>query len=137
MPVSALPVAMIELSFRASLVPVVGAAALPAPGFNATGLAAVTLPAVAVPADPENRVASDSRTNPLTKDHLAMPIHVRRKVGLDNGDRSWQVRTSLLLWLPDEGCQTGRPDRSNGPGTRCVPRLRRRTLSVARLMIDR
>ncbi len=86
---------MIELSFRASLMAVVGAASLPAPGFNATGLAAVTLPAVAVPADPEDCVASDSRTNALTEDHLAMPIHVRREAGLDNGNRSWQVRTSL------------------------------------------
>jgi hypothetical protein len=107
---------MIELAFRASLVSVVGAAVLPAPGFGAAGVAAVTLSAVAVPADPENRVASDNRTNALTKDHLAMPIHVRREAGLDNGNRSWQVRTSLLLWLPAEGCQTERPDRANGPG---------------------
>ena len=96
MAVSALPVAMIEPSFRASLMAVVGAAALLAPGFNATGIAAVTLPPVAVPADPEDCVASDCRTNALTKNHLAMPIHVRPKAGLDNGDRSWQVRTSLL-----------------------------------------
>ena len=25
-----------------------------------------------------------------------MQIHVRREAGLDNGDRSWQVKTSLL-----------------------------------------
>jgi hypothetical protein len=49
-----------------------------------------------VPADPEDCVASCSRTNALTKDHLAMPIHVRRQAGLDNGDRSCQVRTSSL-----------------------------------------
>ena len=96
MAVSALAVAMIELSFRASLVPVVGAAALTAPGFRAAGLATVALPAIAVPADPENCVASDSRTNPLPKDHLAMKIHVRREAGLDKGDRSWQLKTSLL-----------------------------------------
>jgi hypothetical protein len=96
---------MVELSFRASLVSVVGAASLSASGFRAAVVAAVTLSAVAVPADPEDCVASDSRTNPLTKDHLAMTIHVRRKAGLDNGDRSWQVRTSLLcgylMRLPD------------------------------------
>jgi hypothetical protein len=100
MAVSALPVAMIELSFRASLMAIVSAAALPAPGFSATGLAAVTLPAVAVPADPEDCVASDNRTNALTKDHLAMPIHVRRQAGLDNGEQSWQVITSLLCGYP-------------------------------------
>ncbi len=87
---------MIELSFRALLVAAVGAASLPAAGFRAAGLAAVTLPAVAVPADPEDGVASDDRTNALPKDYLALPIHARRQAGLDNGDRSWQVRTSLL-----------------------------------------
>ena len=137
MAVSALAVAMIELSFGASLVPLIGAAALPPPGFGAAGFAAVALSPVAVPADPEDSVASDSRTNALTEDHLAMKIHVRPETGLDNGNRSWQVRTSLLLWLPAEGCQTERPDRSNGPGTRCFPRPRRRTLSVAELMTDR
>ena len=89
-------VAMIELSFGASLVPLIGAASLSAPGFGAAGFAAVALSPVAVPADPENCVASDSRTNPLTKDHLAMPIHMRPRTGLDNGDRSWQVRTSSM-----------------------------------------
>ena len=92
----ALPVSVIELSFRASLMAIVGAATLAAPGFSSAAVAAVTLSAVAVPADPENGVASESRTNALPKDHLAMKIHVRRQAGLDNGDRSWQVRTSLL-----------------------------------------
>jgi len=96
MAISALAITMIELSLRASLMPVVGAAALPAAGFEAAVVTAITLSPVAVPADPENRVTSDCRTNPLPKDHLAMPIHVGRQAGLDNGDRSWQVRTSLL-----------------------------------------
>ena len=91
-----MPIAMIEPSFGASLVAAVGAASLPAPGFQAARIAAVTLSAVAVPADPENCVASDSRANPLPKDHLAMKIHVRPRTGLDNGDRSWQVRTSSM-----------------------------------------
>lgn len=42
---------------------------------------------VAVPANPEHCVASDSRTDPLTKDHLAITIHVRPEAGLDNGDQ--------------------------------------------------
>jgi hypothetical protein len=96
MAVSALAVAMIELSFGASLVPLIGAAALPPPGFGAAGFAAVALSPVAVPADPEDSVAADNRTNTLTKDHLAMKIHVRPRTGLDNGDRSWQVRTSSM-----------------------------------------
>ena len=52
--------------------------------------------AVAVPADPEHCVASDAEANPLTKNHLAMKIHVRPEAGLDNGDQSWRVKTSLL-----------------------------------------
>ena len=96
MAIPALAVTMIEFSFRASLVPVVGAAALSPAGFCAAVVTAVTLSAVAVAADPEDRVTSDSRTNAFTKDHLAMPIHVRRQAGLDNGDRSWQGKTSLL-----------------------------------------
>ena len=27
----------------------------------------------------------------------------------------------FVVWLPAEGCQTERPGRSNGPGTRRVP----------------
>jgi hypothetical protein len=115
MAVSALPVTMIQPSFRASLVPVVGTAALAAPGFEAAVVAAVALSPVAVPADPEDGVASDSRTNALTKDHLAMPIHVRREAGLDNGDRSWQVRTSLLCGYL---MKVARPDARAAPTAR-------------------
>jgi hypothetical protein len=96
MAVSALAVAMIEFSFGASLVSLIGAAALSAPGFNAAGIAAVALPAVVVPAYPEHRVAADNRKNTLTKDHLAMKIHVRPETRLDNGDRSWQAGTSSM-----------------------------------------
>ena len=120
MAVSALPVAMIELSFRASLVPVVGSAALPAPGFKAAVVAAVTLPAVAVPADPEHCVAIATEANPLTKNHLAMKTHVRRRAGLDNGGRSWQVRTSLLCgYLLKVARLNARP--LQRPGISCVP----------------
>jgi len=87
---------MIEPSFGTSLVAMVSTTALTPPGFEAAGIAAVTLSAVAVPADPEHSVTSDCRTNPLPKNHLAMTIHVRPEAGLDNGDPSWQVRTSLL-----------------------------------------
>ena len=111
-PVLPLAVAMIEPSFGATLVAAVGAAALPAPGFGAASGTAIALSAIAVSADPEHRVASNA--GPLTKDCLAMKIHARRQAGLDNGDRSWQVRTSFDVWLPAEGCQTGRPAASNG-----------------------
>ena len=134
MAVSALPVAMIELSFRASLMAVVGPAALPAARFEAAGLAAVTLSAVAVPADPEHRVTSGCRTNPLPKNHLALRIHVRCQAGLDNGDRSWQVRTSLLCGYL---LKVARLEAWTAPTVRApdVPAFDQ-TLSSARLMID-
>jgi hypothetical protein len=86
-------------------------------------------------ADPEHCVASNGRTNPLTKNHLAMTIHVRPEAGLDNGGRSWQVRTVCCVVtcrrLPD--WVSGPLKRPGHPMRSC---LRRRTLSVAVLMID-
>jgi hypothetical protein len=96
MAISALAVAMIESSFPASLMAAVGTTALSATRFGAAGFATVALSAVAVPADPEDSVTADSRTNALTEDYFAMKIHVSRQAGLDNGDRSWQGKTSLL-----------------------------------------
>jgi hypothetical protein len=128
-PVFPLPVAMVEPSFRAPLVAVVGAAALPKPGFVAASGAAIALSAITVPADPEHRVASNAEANPLTKNHLAMKSHVRPQAGLDNGNGSWQVKTSSNVWLPAEGCQTGRPDASTA-GHPASSRLRRKTLHL-------
>jgi hypothetical protein len=103
---------MIEPSFGASLVAAGGAVSLPAAGFSAAVVAAVTLSPIAVPADPEDCMPSDRRTNALTKKHLAMPIHVRPRQG-------WTMATDHGKLKPV--CQTERPDRANGPGIRCVP----------------
>jgi hypothetical protein len=134
-PIFPLAVAMIEPSFRAPLVAAVGAASLPAPGFCPANGTAIALSSVAVPADPEHHPASN--TGPLTKDRLAMKIHARRQAVLDNGDRSWQVRTSFDVWLPAEGRQTGRPAASNGRATPRVPAFDDKlTPSAELLMID-
>jgi hypothetical protein len=118
-PVFPLAVAMVESSFRASLVAAVGAAALPEPGFGPAGGTAIALPAIAVPAEPEHRVASRAEANPLTKNDLAM-IHARRETGLDNGDRSWQVRTSSMCgYLLKVARLDARP--LQRPGTPRVP----------------
>jgi hypothetical protein len=95
-PVFPLAVAMIESSFRAPLVAAVGAATLPETGFGLAGGTAIALPPITVPADPEHRVASHAEADPLTKNDLAMTTHARREAGLDNGDRSWQVKTSSM-----------------------------------------
>jgi hypothetical protein len=125
---------MIEPPFGASLVAMVSTASLPAPGLQAARIAAVTLSTVAVPADPEHCVASNGRTNPLTKNHLATTIHVRPEAGLDNGDRSWQVRTSLLCGYL---LKVARLEAWTAPTVRApdVPAFDQ-TLSSARLMID-
>lgn len=93
-PVFPLAVSMVKPSFRAPLVAAVSPAALPAPGFASASGTAIALSAIAVPADPEHCMASQTR--PLTKDRLAMKIHAHRHAGLDNGERSWQVSTSLM-----------------------------------------
>ncbi len=97
-PVLALPVAMVQPSFRAPLVAAVGAASLLEPGCSAACGAAIALSAIAVPADPEHRVASAAAANSLPENHFAMSRHPCPRAGLDNGNRSWQVRTSLDAW---------------------------------------
>jgi hypothetical protein len=91
--------------------------------------------AIAVFADPEHCPASN--TGPLTKDCLAMKIHARRQAGLDNGDRSWQVRTSFDVWLPAEGCQTGCSAASNGRAPQTFPPSTKNFIPSGKLlMID-
>jgi hypothetical protein len=134
-PVFPLAVPMIESAFRASLMATVGAATLPASGLGLARRTAIALSAIAVPADPEHCVAS--QTGPLTKDRLAMKIHARRHAGLDNGDRSWQVRTSSDVWLPAEGRQTGRPAAlTAGHPVIFPPSTKNSTPSPRMLMID-
>jgi hypothetical protein len=98
LPILPLPVAMIEPSFRAALVTAVGAASLLDPGLSAASGTAITVSAITVLADPEHRVASNAAANPLPKNHFAMSRHPCMRVGLDNGNRSWQVRTSFNAW---------------------------------------
>jgi hypothetical protein len=95
---------MIEPAFGAPLMPAVGAAALLEAGLVAASRAAITLAPVAMPTDPEHRVAFPAAANPLPENRFAMHRHPRPRAGLDNGNRSWQVKTihsgDLLLGLP-------------------------------------
>jgi hypothetical protein len=93
-----LPVAMVQSSFRTPLVPAVGAASLPEAGFSAASGAAIAVSAIAVRTDPEHRVATTAAANPLPENHFAMSRHPCLRAGLDNGNRSWQVRTSFDAW---------------------------------------
>jgi hypothetical protein len=93
-----LSVTMVQSSFRAPLVAAVGAASLPEPGFRAASGAAIALPAITVRTNPEHRMAATAAANPLPENYFAMSRHPCARAGLDNGNRSWQVRTSFDVW---------------------------------------
>ena len=93
-----LPVTVIQLPFRAPLVAGVCAAPLLEPGLSTAGRAAITLPTIAVPTNPEHYAASTAAANPLPENHFAVSRHPCPKVGLDNGNRSWQVRNIFDVW---------------------------------------
>jgi hypothetical protein len=65
------------------------------------------LPSVTVTTNPENLVAAAGTTNSLTKDNFDVRRHPRPGVGLDNGDRSWQLETILVFGYLLEGRHTG------------------------------
>jgi len=74
----------------------VGTALLLAPGFGAAGGAAIALSTITVLTDPEQRVAAAAAANPLPENDFARNRHARPQTGLDNGSRSWQVKTSSM-----------------------------------------
>src|SRR5450756_233875 len=74
-PLLPLPVAMIQPSFRASLMAAVGTASLLESGFSAASGTAIALSAITVLADPEHRVASTAAANPLPEKHFAKSRH--------------------------------------------------------------
>jgi hypothetical protein len=115
-PIVPLPVAVVQPSFPALLVAGIGAASLLEPSFTAASATAIALPTIAVRADPEHRVASNAAANPLPENHFAIFAHARLQAGLDNGNRSWQVRTSFNAGGRLHGCQAGtRPVARPGP----------------------
>ena len=64
LPVVALPVPVIQFSFRAALITAVGFTVLPETCRRAAGLAAITMSAIAVRADEEQGVAIAAQTKP-------------------------------------------------------------------------
>ena len=72
-PVVPLPVAVIEPSFRALLVPPVGVPPLLPPGFSPASLGAVPVAPVTMTADPEHRATAGAPANPLTQEFFAGP----------------------------------------------------------------
>jgi hypothetical protein len=96
--VLALPIPVIQSAFRTPLMAAVCATPLPEPCFIPASGAAIALPAIAVLTDPEHCLATAAAANPLSENDFAMNRHASPQTGLDNGSRSWQVRTSFDSW---------------------------------------
>jgi len=110
-PILALAIAMVLTPFRTLLVAAVGQAVSLSARVLPTEVAAVVLSPVTVATDPEDLATVAGTANPLTEDNFGVGRHSRPKVGLDNGDRSWQLET-VDVWLPDEGLPYRELDRS-------------------------
>jgi hypothetical protein len=94
-PVRTLPVAMIEPALQTPLMAAVGSTPLPAPSFGAASRAAIALPAVAVRANPEHRLASLAATKSQPENHFSLNCHPPTQAGFDNGNGSCQGKTSF------------------------------------------
>ena len=78
---------MIESSFRAALVALVGLPALPAPRRLAAGETTVALSSVAVFAQPVHVMAFLPKANPLPENNFAVIVHPPAGAGLDTRPR--------------------------------------------------
>jgi hypothetical protein len=105
-PILALAIAMVLAPFRTLLVAAVGQAVLLPARLLPTEVAAVVLSPVTVATDPEDLATAASTANSLAEDNFAVGRHPRPKVGLDNGDRSWQLETLMSGYLM-KVCHTG------------------------------
>jgi hypothetical protein len=86
--VLALPVAMIEPSFQALLVPPVGTPPLTPAGEFAALSAAITMPSITVRADEKRRLTLWPKANPLPQNCFLVNLrHASSQAGLDNGRR--------------------------------------------------
>jgi hypothetical protein len=101
LPILALSVAMIQLSFRTRLVSAIGRAALPPPCRCAASRTAIALPAVTVRTNEEQHVAGAAQTEPRPQSRFAMYSyrHAPGVRALTTAIRSWEVRTSFDVWL--------------------------------------
>jgi hypothetical protein len=96
--VLALAVAMIEASLGTTLVAAVGATTLLESSLGAASRTAILLSAVAMLTDTKQRMAPAAAASPLTENDFAVNVHARPQAEVDNGNRSWQVRTSFVAW---------------------------------------
>lgn len=96
-PVLSLAIAVIEPSFETLLVATIGATPLTEPSLTAATQAAIALPTITADAEKKQRTTFAEQTKTLPQNHFAMRRHACSQAALDNGDNSWQVRTSLSV----------------------------------------
>jgi hypothetical protein len=121
-PIIALTVAMIEPSFEAPLMAVVGASPLAASGMLTALGAAVALSAITVRADEEHCVTLVTKANSLPEYRFAMNCrHASSQAGLDNGRGFVAGWNQISLVLPVEWLPNSEPCRSNGRFHRFPP----------------
>jgi len=85
-----LPIAMIQTTLGAPLMPPIGRSMLPVSRLGATLRAAVSLPAIAAPANPEHRPAIWIAAKPLPENNFPVNCHPRLQAAFDNGSSSCQ-----------------------------------------------
>ena len=90
-----MPVAMVQPSFATPLMAAVDAAPLLETCRGTASAAAIALTAITMLTDPEHGMTPAAAAKPLPENRFAMNRHARHRRGLDNGNGSWQVRTSF------------------------------------------
>jgi hypothetical protein len=106
-PIFALAITMVLAPFCTLLVTAVGQAVLLPARLLPTEVAAVMLSSITVATDPEDLATSAGTANSLTEDNFAVGRHPRPEVGLDNGDRSWQLEHLFMFGYLTKVCHTG------------------------------
>ena len=106
-PILALAIAMVLTPFRTLLVAAVSQAVLLSARLQPTKVTAIVLSSVTLATDPENLIAAACPANSLTENNFDVGRHPRPKVGLDNGDRSWQLETRFMSGYLMKVCHTG------------------------------
>jgi len=113
LPVRTLTVPMIEPALRTLLVAPIGGAMLPASSFRSASRAAITLSAVTLRANPEQRLASVPATNSRPDNDFSLNRHPPTLAAFDNGNGSWQGGTSLMVTFT-RGLPSENPAASHG-----------------------
>ena len=115
--VGSLSVAVIESTFGGLLVKTVSPSALFVAVLREAALTAVTLPAVAGAADPEQRPAERVATTALSKNKLIALAHACPGRAMDKDRRLWEAEWRSEGWLPLPGPAVTTPVAVNGRGS--------------------